>query len=239
MTKKESKNKESKNEVIQMKDKKEQLEKEKLEETVKVSDIKKNYTYGKQFDRYGIKTKNYLSIAHKGVIIDSIVEECLAYDDSGMLKCDFLNKEISINIQLLLNYSNIELDCQEDEFVEYYDFLDSCGFFDYVIESVDDSEIETISDLLECEIMQRLEIENGLGGVINRNLQNLIEKLPNDKQMKSIIKLAKKEINGLDMSKLGTLQELFLNMNSPTPDSVSVKDIKDTNKEIKDDKKLN
>ena len=153
-----------------------------------------------------INVASYLSIVEKKVLIDDIVEDCIKYDDNGLAKVDFVNKIIAFDFGLL-RYTDIEL--EEDNITEQYDELQQLGVFNYVQQEIG-KELYVLEYLLEDEIKQKLELENSIQSVLNKNLGRFVDTVDNHmspKNIKSIIKAASKAFKDLDMGKLNFVSD--------------------------------
>ena len=157
-----------------------------LENKITFEEIKSKLDAGEALETCGIETLPYLPIANKRLICENIVKNCIEEID-GMKFADPIKKDIAINISLIRFYTNIDGDL--DDLCEY-------GIMDYIVNKVS-KEYWYICDMVEQLIENELNIHNSLAGMLNRNIQLAISKIPNEKEMSKILNKIPKVMNGL------------------------------------------
>lgn len=144
-------------------------------------------------------TKNYLPISTKKAIIDEVVKNSLITDDNGQLKIDFIGKEVSLNMAILSFYTDLSLEEVD------YDTLSENGDLNKIKEDLAD-EYLFIESMVNNILKQEIEIHNSLAGVINRNLSNLINRIPSEKEMSKLLKNLPKALEKISPETLDILK---------------------------------
>ena len=118
-----------------------------------------------------IETKKYLPIKQKKELIESIVNECVLYED-GVYKFDDIDKYICFIMRVIEAYTNLELsnDLEED-----YDMLCAASLLDLIINTFK-KEYDEVNILLQmkCEYILT---SNSLESQIGRFLDGILEKI--------------------------------------------------------------
>lgn len=178
---------------------------------MKVSELREKFIKGKLLSDYGIEIRNYLPIAEKKLMVDKIIEDCLDYNNDGLLKVNFVNKKIAIDLAFLLNYTSIELN--GENFIDDYDFLDMNNVFDSIRDAIGDKEVCLIYDLIDEEIDQRIRLENSFEAILKKGINALIEKLPTDKQIKSLAKSLARDLKNFNWDAVPMIKEMYQTIN--------------------------
>jgi len=147
--------------------------------------------------------KPYLSLSAKKVFIQNILDICLISSDIN--KIDFSLKEFAFEYILVARYSNI--DFEVDDVLQLYDELKENGVIDLVLTKITISEKEFISRVLQKEIDQIQLVDNSLANIVSKQLNKLVEKLPDQKGLAKLIKDLPKQFNKIDSSKLKYLAD--------------------------------
>ena len=125
-------------------------------------------------------SKKYLPIGAKREICEIIKLNALT-EENGMKFIDYINLQVFTDISLLQFYFEQNLDDLDmDQF--YAD-----GVIDYMRSLIPSSEIEFIRNNVKNMLHQDIEVYNSLAGVLNRNLENLISKIPTEDAIKSLV----------------------------------------------------
>ena len=146
----------------------------------------------------GIEVKEYLPISTKEIIINSLLDECLTYNvDNGTIECDYLLREIVLELMFLFQYTNIEIN-EEDEINSFdvYDLFQKHGILEQIFMKIPHKEQYFISDILDRQIEQRLKFENSMEGIISKGIDMLvgiIDRNSNPKEIQKIIRTIGKE----------------------------------------------
>lgn len=118
-----------------------------------------------------IETKKYLPIKQKKELIESIVNECVLYED-GVYKFDDIDKYICFTMRVIEAYTNLELsnDLEED-----YDMLCEASLLDLIINTFK-KEYDEVNILLQmkCEYILT---SNSLESQVGRFLDGILEKI--------------------------------------------------------------
>ncbi len=158
--------------------------------------------------------KTYLPLIHKKILVDNICTDLIEYDENGLAFANEIQKKISISIAVLLNYCNIEIleEDNMDDVIETLDLLFKTGEY-YKIEEYIGNDLDELKWAVETEIENIKLRNNSLESIVAKGLNKLVEKLPNDKQLKSLSKSVIKDINKLDWDKVPMLKEMWQTAN--------------------------
>jgi DNA primase len=145
-----------------------------------------------------IKT-NYVNMATKKQLCEQIVENSLI-DNNGILSIDYINMRMGIDITLVQFYSNIELSETD------LDTLYENGKMDELKKAIPYSELNFIEENVNYMLDERKDTNNSLSSVINRNLANLISKIPDEKSMAKLMKNLPKALEKISPETLDILK---------------------------------
>ena len=159
----------------------------------------------------GVEIKSYLSTIEKKVIIDNIINGSVETDDNSIIKINFFNKKLISDISLITNYTNLIF--SDDNSIEDYDFLTQYKILNYIIENIDNDELDFIYNMVEDELEQQIKIGNSLESVIVNGLNKLIDKIPDEKSMNKLISNLPKSINKIKPENLAVLKGIFNQQN--------------------------
>lgn len=155
-----------------------------------------------------INFKSYLPFIEKKLLCDSIVEASLEQNENGLMVCDYYNKELSKNIGIIVNFTDIELG---EEFLQDYDILCELEVVDYVLNNMNQSDRCFIENMVDKNIEQEMKINNSLENIIANKLDKAIEKLPTNKEIRRIMNDIPKAINKIDPTNLEILKGIIGN----------------------------
>ena len=178
---------------------------------MKVSELKESYEQG-NLVRDLIELKPYVGCIEKKLLCERIVEQSLSVEND-MLVCDPFMKKLTIDCGIVGLYTDVELD--GEYITNDYDFLCESGIIKYVLEHMNEDEYYFIRGMVDSLIKNKLEASNSIPAVINSALNKLIEKIPTDKQLGKLIKVASKELQKFDPAKLKSLNEIYGLVNQP------------------------
>ena len=118
-----------------------------------------------------IETKKYLPIKQKKELVESIVNECILYED-GVYKFDDIDKYICFTMRVIAAYTNLELsnDIEDD-----YDVLCEAGILDMVINTFK-KEYDEVNILLQMKCDYVLN-SNSLEVQVGKLFDGVLEKL--------------------------------------------------------------
>lgn len=145
---------------------------------------------------------NYLPLATKRQIIETIKINALSEDEYNMKYIDYISLDLATDMTLLQFY--FEEDLENIEMDELY----KDGKIEYARSLIPASEIRFIEDHVMHMLRQEVETFNSLSGVINRNLSVLISKIPTEKGMNKIIKSIPKVLNSISPENLELLKNI-------------------------------
>ena len=118
-----------------------------------------------------LEVKSYIGIKGKKELVESIVNECVLYED-GVYKFNDIDKYICFTMKVIEAYTNLELsvDVEED-----YDLLCQSKLLDVVIGAFK-SEYDDVNILLQMKCDYILS-GNGIEAQVGRFLDSILEKL--------------------------------------------------------------
>jgi hypothetical protein len=163
------------------------------ENRINVIDIIEKIKNGNDNAFDGIQIKDYLSIATKRLICEEIAKNSII-EQNGMKIKDSIAYEIAFDLVIVSFYTNVDIDENYDEACEY-------KIIDFIKENMNQSERDFISEHSYYMVRNEIDTYNSLAGVINRNLQKLIEKLPDEKSLSKLAKTTVKELNKINPDK--------------------------------------
>ncbi len=191
---------------------------------IKLSQIKDNPQLVKE-----IKVKQYLPLVDKMILIEGfeneterysgIVDDAIKQNNEGMYCIDYISKKIATVLGIIQKYAEIEFDDVEVDNL-LYDFCITSGIWNKVKSNIPESEYFEIIGLIDDVIEQEIEIKNSVASVLNRRLNNLasvlnrglnrfIDKIPTDKQIKSLSKSLVKDMKNFDWDSVPKLKEIY------------------------------
>lgn len=147
-----------------------------------------------------MEVKKYNSVATKKQIIESIVNNSLVERD-GLKFIDFVAFEMCLDLSLLNFYTDLDINNID------YDEMCESGNLESIKNQIPFAEIQFISDNAHRALEQECEIHNSIGGVLNRGLNKLLDRLPTEEGMKDVIAKLPQIINDADPSKLKFVAE--------------------------------
>ena len=120
-----------------------------------------------------LEVKKYLSIKDKKALVESIVDECILYDN-GIFKFDEIDKYICFTMRTIEAYTNLELsyDIEED-----YDLLCQNDLLNMLV-NIFNGEYENVKILLQMRCDYILN-ENNIELQIGKFLTSLLDKIDN------------------------------------------------------------
>jgi hypothetical protein len=137
-----------------------------------------------------LDVKDYTSIKNKKELVESIVNECIFYED-GIFKFDDIDKYICFTMRTLASYTNLELssDIEED-----YDLLCESKLLDLIINTFK-KEYDDVNILLQmrCDYMLN---KNSLEAQVGRLFENISDKLD------GLVDTLSNKVDGLDFKNL-------------------------------------
>lgn len=156
------------------------------------------------FFKKELEVKEYISIKKKKELVDSIVSECILYED-GVFKFDDADKYICFTMKTIAAYTNLEL---SDDMEEDYDMLCEAKLLNQVIEAFS-GEYENVKVLLQMKCDYILS-KNTIEAQLSRFLDGVLERV-DDVAGTLVEKVGNFKINDLPINKetLGALMDLI------------------------------
>ena len=171
------------------------------ENRIKVTDIIKKIKKGNDNAFDGIQIKDYLPISTKRLICEEIAKNSIIEQDGMKIK-DSIAYEIAFDLVIVSFYTNVDIDENYDEACEY-------KIIDYIKDNMNQNEREFISEHSYYMIQNEINNHNSIAGVVSRNLQKLIDKVPDDKQIKKLVTDIPKQINKIKPEQLELIKEII------------------------------
>jgi hypothetical protein len=160
----------------------------------------------------GLEIKNYLPLTYKSITVDNIILLCLD-DRDGMKMVNYTLKKFAFDFSIMNQYTNIDF----SEIVDIYSVYDELcehGFVDELMKILNKNELDFISETVDAELEQQLKINNSFEGIIAKGINNFIEKLPNEKEMKKMIKALGKDLANFNPEKVDIINRINEIMNT-------------------------
>lgn len=171
------------------------------ENRINVIDIIEKIKNGNDNAFVGIQIKDYLPIATKRLMCEEIAKNSIV-EQNGMKIKDSIAYGIAFDLIITSFYSNVDIDEHYDEACEY-------KIIDFIKENMNQIERDFISEHSYHMVRNEIETYNSLAGVINRNLQKLIEKLPDEKSLSKFAKTTVKELNKINPDKFKYVNDVI------------------------------
>lgn len=194
---------------------------------MKFSEIKENII-NNSFTIDSICKRTYIPFLEKQVIAENVLDMCIDNVD-GVIKTNILDNQFFMDLKLISAYFELENDVNYEQLIELYDLLKSTGKLlamkIYVGEDWVDFENklkESIKSNIE-ELRSEYIKENSVENQLKRFLEQVINNIPDDKKIKSMIKAVKKEFNGFKWEKnsvLGQVAKEYANIDLPNKEQV-------------------
>ena len=137
-----------------------------------------------------LEVKDYMSIKDKKQLINSIIDDCILYDN-GIFKFDGIDKYVCFTMKTIEAYTNIEL---SEDFENDYDALSAAKLLETVV-NLFQKEYDEVNILLQmrCEYILN---DNSLQSQFGRFLTNISDHLD------GFISVLSNTVGNFDMSKL-------------------------------------
>lgn len=153
-----------------------------------------------------IEVKSFTSFIEKQILCNQVIDGCLETNENNMVVCNFFMKKLLKDMKIIATYTDLEFG---EDSIQEYDFMIQNEIWDYILDRIADSEKNFIDEMINCEVEQRMRVGNSVENILSQKLQQLIDKLPTDKQLKSLSKSLVKDINKLDWDKLPMLKDMW------------------------------
>lgn len=168
-----------------------------------ISELKEKLESGKPLEEL-LEVKSYLSVSLKKVIADNIVERSVEIDQNAIMQVNYFNKKMLRDMLLIVEYSNLEF--SDEGSIEEYDYLCENKILDKIIGLIPESEIDFIDDLVHYELKQKVELNNSLTNIVAKSLNDLINKIPDQKSITKTLNSLPKILNKVKPENLEILK---------------------------------
>jgi hypothetical protein len=154
-----------------------------------------------------VKIKEYLPFIEKHVMVENLIKSCVSQHGNGLKYVDPIQKHFTLELMLVSNYTDIEFD--EDEIVDEYDWLKSSGIMGFILLSIPKSEIDTIKMYLEEKIQSDIALYNTVEGIIANGVSEVMGRLPSSKKIGTWLNDIKKKFEKIDPEQYKNVSEIF------------------------------
>lgn len=168
-----------------------------------ISELKEKLSQNKTLGTI-IEIKIYLPVDEKKIIVDNIIQGCVETDENSIIQINYFNKKLIRDVSLIVNFTNLEF--SDDNSILEYDYLAENKIIDWIIDKIDEKEINFIDDLLKDELNQKIKIGNSLENIVAKALNNLISKIPDEKKMRKLMNDIPKSLNKVKPENLEILK---------------------------------
>jgi hypothetical protein len=159
-----------------------------------------------------ITIKKYISEYAKQNIASIIKELCFekSIETESGLNISNTNLKNALFVCSVITYYT-DIDLPDVSYLEACDILISSGLYDEILSNIPSSEINMLKEIIRDAIEDKkfeILMQNSIENQLNNFLKTIIEKIPNDKKIISMMKSLKKELGNIDVSKLSSIKDL-------------------------------
>ena len=183
---------------------------------MQITELKQQIEAGKIIEEL-LEVKSYLPLVEKQLIVNKIIDSCIIVDENGLSKIDFFYKYLTTQISLIVNYTSLEF---SENIIEDFDYLAEYIGIEWIIDKISPIEVCIIQELVDDELDQVVKINNSIESIAQKGINDLkviieegitkiVEKLPNDKQIKSLSKSLIKDVNKLNWDKVPMIKQMW------------------------------
>lgn len=153
-----------------------------------------------------LEIKSYFPFGFKRQMINNIINISILNTNESeeinndLIKIDYSLLKIARDYNIFINYTN--LDENGMSMFEIYDIISEKGILQYVLKNISSNELAFIDEILEKEINQILIVDNGISAILSKNINKVINKIPNSKELTKLIKELPKIINKINPDNL-------------------------------------
>ena len=149
------------------------------------------------------ETKTYLPLMEKELIINKIIDTIVDVDENNLVKIDFIHLDFFFDLEILKSYFSIEIPQNIDtkDLLNAYDYLCEKDILPQLKTRINE-DYEYLVGLLDKEIKQKIEVNNSISAILAKTLNNIVNKLPDEKGMQKMINSIPKAINKIDKTNL-------------------------------------
>lgn len=162
-----------------------------------------------------LEVDSYLPILFKRAIvhginneeaeIDGLISSCIELKDS-MYYVDYAKLAVSKFYLVIMLYTKLEFDT-EDSTYEIYDFCISNGLYDHILSKI--SDLKFLEELIDKEIQQYLAVRHSLSYIVARGINQLITKMPDEKDLEKLLKKIPNLINKIKPENLEIFKDIL------------------------------
>lgn len=163
-------------------------------ENPSILEIKSYFPFG--FKRQMISNIINISILNTGELEDK---------NNDLIKIDYSLLKVARDYNIFINYTNLNENGMS--MFEIYDIISEKGILQYVLKKIPSDELAFIDEILEKEINQIIITDNGIGAILSKNINKIINKIPNNKELTKLIKELPKIINKINPDNLKFVSE--------------------------------
>jgi len=190
---------------------------------MKLKSVIRGLKNGKEIEELVKIKKNFMTFAERRVICSNVANLAIFYDeDTEMYVYEDLVKDMYLTLYRIIYYTNIEIDDLfiEDEngendinlevAVKAYDDLMANKIYALCVENLNDfNSNDTLDNLIQSAIEQKINIYNSTGFAIKTIVNELVSKLPNPTEIQSLIGSVTSELSKKGM--VNSNQQPFTN----------------------------
>jgi hypothetical protein len=145
----------------------------------------------------------YTNFATKKAMVEQVANNCITYDNDMMI-VDYAMKEMGLSLSLLQFYTDIDMESPEFNLDKMYEE----GQIDELKKQLPISEWCLLTEMLDGKIDEMKTVYNSIAGVLNRNLNKLISKIPTEKEMSKLLKSLQKTLEKVSPETLSILKDI-------------------------------
>lgn len=163
------------------------------------------------FGELEIEVKQYLPIEDKIILAYTIYNNCTDEED-GILVTNETTRDILTTYLITQYYTNLTL---PQDYLEGYDLLVSTGLYKAIKKSIiyEVNRVEEMVNNMKINGLIEYEQRNKLASIIKKTLNELVNKVPTEDEIRKFVEEASEEIENFEPEKLQFVQE-FLKLNS-------------------------
>ena len=144
---------------------------------------------------------SYLDLATKAKIIDEICKTSIQ-DNDGYITINPMSKLLAIDLSLLQFYSDVDINTADT------DSLYKEGKIKELRNLIPEEELYYIETMVDITLAEMKESHNSLGAVINRNMVNLVNKVPQVSEIQKLLPKLGKQLSKIDPQTMEILKNL-------------------------------
>ena len=163
---------------------------------IKINEVSEGFT--------NLEVKKYLQFGIKHSMIKSILDSSVIEED-GIKRIDYAILEMIKLYSIINNYTNMDL--SEGEILDSYDQLMEQKIVEFVLKVIPSSELEFFNKVISQEINQIQKLDNSIESIIAKGLNQLIEKIPDSKEINKMIPKLGKQLSKISPENMNFLAD--------------------------------